>query len=129
MDEVCHHGYMFAETLGHSSGMDGRKRLARAFGEYVDDHRWSQAEVAAMGGPSTTTQTKVRLSDGPISRQTDRVARTKEGETDAHSADAGQKIREPGAGTSTRARPLGREPQPAPDPQPASPHPDQGLSR
>jgi hypothetical protein len=50
--------------------MDGRKALAKAFGDYVDASHWTQARVAAMGGPSTTTQTKIRSTDEPISRQT-----------------------------------------------------------
>lgn len=52
--------------------MDGRQRLAQVFGDWVDRHGYTQGEVAAMGGPSTTTQTKVRTTDGPISRQTQR---------------------------------------------------------
>lgn len=50
--------------------MDGRQRIAQLFGEWVDRHGYTQGEVAAMGGPSTTTQTKVRNTDEPISRQT-----------------------------------------------------------
>lgn len=50
--------------------MDGRKRLAELFGEWADGRGLTQTDVAAMGGPSTTTQTKVRLTDEPISRQT-----------------------------------------------------------
>lgn len=50
--------------------MDGRRRLAELFGAWADRHGLTQGEIAAMGGPSTTTQTKVRHTDGPISRQT-----------------------------------------------------------
>ena len=50
--------------------MDGRRRLAEAFGRWADAAQLSQADIAARGGPSTTTQTKVRTTDGPISRQT-----------------------------------------------------------
>jgi len=50
--------------------MDGRKALAKAFGAYVDDHRLTQTDVAAAGGPSTTSQTKIRTTDAPIASQT-----------------------------------------------------------
>jgi len=61
---------MFAEDLGHGVPMDGRKALAKAFGAYVDDHGLTQTDVAAMGGPSTTSQTKIRMTEAPISLQT-----------------------------------------------------------
>lgn len=50
--------------------MNGRQKLAAAFGDWMDRHGYTQQQVAAMGGPSTTTQSKVRLTDDPISRQT-----------------------------------------------------------
>ena len=50
--------------------MDGRTRLAKAFGDWIELNGWTQTEVVAMGGPSTTTQTKVTKTDEPISRQT-----------------------------------------------------------
>ena len=50
--------------------MDGRTRLAKAFGDWIELNGWTQTEVVAMGGPSTTTQTKVTKTDDPISRQT-----------------------------------------------------------
>lgn len=50
--------------------MDGRQRLAAVFGAYVDSQGWTQTEVAAKGGPSTTSQTKIRMTDEPLSRQT-----------------------------------------------------------
>lgn len=49
---------------------DGRRRLAELFGQWMERNGYTQGQVAAMGGPSTTTQTKVRHTDGPISRQT-----------------------------------------------------------
>ncbi len=61
---------MFAEDLGHSEAMDGRRALARAFGEYVDAQHWTQADVVEKGGPSTTTQSKIRRGNDPLSRQT-----------------------------------------------------------
>lgn len=50
--------------------MDGRERLAKAFEGHVKRMGWSQQHVAAIGGPSTTTQTKITRGDGPLSRQT-----------------------------------------------------------
>lgn len=50
--------------------MNGRRRLAELFGQWMDRNGYTQGEVAALGGPSTTTQTKVRHTDDPISRQT-----------------------------------------------------------
>lgn len=50
--------------------MDGRAMLARAFDQWFTQSGMNQGQVATAGGPSTTTQTKVRQSDGPISRQT-----------------------------------------------------------
>ena len=50
--------------------MDGRKALARAFGAYVADHSLTQTDVAARGGPSTTSQTKIQKATEPISPQT-----------------------------------------------------------
>lgn len=50
--------------------MDGREALAQAFEAMVTARGWSQAEVTAHGGPSSTTQTKVRTDRGPLSRQT-----------------------------------------------------------
>jgi hypothetical protein len=50
--------------------MDGRKALAKAFGAYVADHSLSQTDVAARGGPSTTSQTKIQKATKPISPQT-----------------------------------------------------------
>lgn len=67
---VCLRLVEFAELLEDGVDMDGRQRLAQLFGDWVDRHGYTQGEVAAMGGPSTTTQTKVRYSDGPVSRQT-----------------------------------------------------------
>lgn len=53
--------------------MTGRAKLAAAFTEWVDLNRWNQTKVAAMGGPSTSTQTKIRKS-----ATTDLAARTLE---------------------------------------------------
>lgn len=50
--------------------MDGRRALAKAFDDWYSSSGLNQGQVAAAGGPSTTTQTKVRQDDGPISRQT-----------------------------------------------------------
>lgn len=50
--------------------MDGRKRLAKAFEGHMKRMGWSQQHVAAIGGPSTTTQTKIIHGSGPLSRQT-----------------------------------------------------------
>jgi len=50
--------------------MDGRERLAELFGAWVDQNGWSQPTVAAMGGPSTTTQTKIRRTTEPLSAST-----------------------------------------------------------
>jgi len=61
---------MFAKDLGHSDPMDGRKALAKAFGDYVDDHRLTQTDVAAKGGPSTTSQTKIMTTVEPLAPQT-----------------------------------------------------------
>ena len=33
--------------------MDGRTRLAKAFGDWIELNGWTQTEVVAMGGPST----------------------------------------------------------------------------
>lgn len=46
--------------------MDGYEALASAFAQWVDDNGWTQTDVAAMGGPSTSTQTKVRQGHGPF---------------------------------------------------------------
>lgn len=51
---------------------NGRRKLAELFGAWMDHHGYTQTDVAAMGGPSTTTQSKVRNSDDSISRQTQR---------------------------------------------------------
>ena len=48
----------------------GRRRLAEMFGEWMDRNGYTQGDVAAMGGPSTTTQTKVRHTDDALSRRT-----------------------------------------------------------
>jgi hypothetical protein len=61
---------MFAKDLGHGDPMDGRKALAKAFGAYVDDRGLTQTDVAARGGPSTTSQTKIRKTTKPVSPQT-----------------------------------------------------------
>lgn len=57
--------------------MDGHQALAEAFSEWVDGHGWTQTEVVMMGGPSTSTQTKVRQGHGPYRsatlRQIDKV--------------------------------------------------------
>lgn len=50
--------------------MDGRRKLAEAFGAWADRHGYTQSQIAAMGGPSTTTQTKLRLGEGVVSRHT-----------------------------------------------------------
>lgn len=50
--------------------MNGRRALAEAFGEWAESSGLSQAQIAAAGGPSTTSQTKVRQTDEPLSRQT-----------------------------------------------------------
>lgn len=50
--------------------MDGRRALAKAFDDWYSTSGMNQSEVAAAGGPSTTTQTKVRQGNDPISRQT-----------------------------------------------------------
>ena len=50
--------------------MDGRAALAKAFGEWADDSGYTQQQIATMGGPSTTTQTKVGYTNEPVSRQT-----------------------------------------------------------
>lgn len=50
--------------------MTGRRALAQAFGAWVDANLWTQADVVNQGGPSTTTQTKIRSTDEPLSRQT-----------------------------------------------------------
>ena len=49
---------------------EGRRKLAELFGAWMDRNGYTQTDVAAMGGPSTTTQSKVRNSDDSISRQT-----------------------------------------------------------
>lgn len=49
---------------------EGRRRLAELFEAWVSRHGYTQSQVAAMGGPSTTTQTKVVKSDDSLSRQT-----------------------------------------------------------
>lgn len=36
------------------------------FGEYVDRRGLTQTDIAAMGGPSTTSQTKIRTTDEPV---------------------------------------------------------------
>lgn len=46
---------------------DGRRKLAQAFESWVQQNGYTQGEIASMVGPSTTTQTKVRQTDGPIS--------------------------------------------------------------
>ena len=50
--------------------MTGRQALAQAFGAWIDANLWTQADVVNRGGPSTTTQTKIRSTDEPLSRQT-----------------------------------------------------------
>ena len=61
---------MFAKHFGEGGFMDGRQALAQAFDDWYSRSGMNQSQVAAAGGPSTTTQTKVRQSDGPVSRQT-----------------------------------------------------------
>lgn len=46
--------------------MDGYQRLAAAFADWVDSNGWTQTEVVMRGGPSTSTQTKVRSGHGPL---------------------------------------------------------------
>lgn len=48
----------------------GRRQLAEAFNAWMSRNGYTQTDVAAMGGPSTTTQSKVVNTDDPISRQT-----------------------------------------------------------
>lgn len=43
--------------------MDGREALSEAFSSWVAENGWSQIDVAKMGGPSTTTQTKITGAD------------------------------------------------------------------
>lgn len=50
--------------------MDGRTRLAQAFAAHVERMQWSQEHVASLGGPSTTTQSKIIHQRGPIAPQT-----------------------------------------------------------
>lgn len=50
--------------------MDGRKALAEAYGAWLDANGWTREQVAAMGGPSTSTTTTIRTSDDSLSRQT-----------------------------------------------------------
>lgn len=50
--------------------MDGRKALAEAYGAWLDANGWTREQVAAMGGPSTSTTTTIRTTDDSLSRQT-----------------------------------------------------------
>lgn len=50
--------------------MDGRRALSEAFSSWVEENGWSQTDVVKMGGPSTTTQTKIVLQDGGLSKKT-----------------------------------------------------------
>ena len=43
--------------------MDGREALSEAVSSWVAENGWSQIDVAKMGGPSTTTQTKITGAD------------------------------------------------------------------
>lgn len=63
-------GWSLPNLSGMVVYMDGREALAKAFDEWFERSGMSQAEVAAAGGPSTTSQTKVRQSDGRVARQT-----------------------------------------------------------
>lgn len=46
----------FAELLREVVGMDGRRALAKAFDDWYSSSGLNQGQVAAAGGPSTTTQ-------------------------------------------------------------------------
>lgn len=49
--------------------MNGRKALSEAFSSWIEENGWSQTDVVKMGGPSTTTQTKISLQDGGLSKK------------------------------------------------------------
>lgn len=70
MDVVCQTWVEFAELFVEGHHMDGRQELAAAVDQEINRRGWSQHDVVAAGGPSTTTQTMVRTTDDPVSKQT-----------------------------------------------------------
>lgn len=70
MSVVCRGMVEFAQVLVKVCSMTGRRKLAEAFTSWVTKNKWSQSEVSARGGPSTTTQTKIRMTDEELSSRT-----------------------------------------------------------
>lgn len=63
---------MFAEDLSHSGDMAGREALAKAYEDAKDRLGLTQTDIAAAGGPSTTSQSKIGkgryVSPGSLSK-------------------------------------------------------------